>query len=152
MFCLVICNKEWLEINVTAVFYWGSWLIEKELFVLVVNINSLEWDWLRQAELCHRHTMMKKKRGRQKKRWEDNIKEWREWTLPAQLGRLKTVQDGKGLLPTHLWCPEDLPRLLDRIEKEITMCVFHKLLFTSFPFALKYGMWGLSLRKSCSIS
>ena len=42
-----------------------------------------------------------KKRGRQKKRWEDNIKA----TLPAQLGQLKTGQDGKGLLQIHLWCP-----------------------------------------------
>ena len=60
----------------------------------------------------------KRKRGRQKKRWEDNIKEWtgmdfasstrrggktisksgQEWTLPAQLGQLKTGQNGKGLL------------------------------------------------------
>ena len=56
-------------------------------------INSLERDGLRQAELCPRHTMKmkssglaktilqgtvkgKRKRGRQKKRWEDNIKEW----------------------------------------------------------------------------
>ena len=29
-----------------------------------------------------------------------------EWTLPAQLGQLKTGQDGKGLLQTHLWCPD----------------------------------------------
>ena len=41
----------------------------------MVNINSPERDGLRQAELCPRHTMMKKKRGREKKRWEDNIKE-----------------------------------------------------------------------------
>ena len=40
-----------------------------------------------------------------------------EWTLPAQLGQLKTGQDGKGLLRIHLWCPDDLPRLWDRIEK-----------------------------------
>ena len=39
-----------------------------------------------------------------------------EWTLPAQLGQLKTGQDGKGLLRIQLWCPDDLPRLLDRIE------------------------------------
>ena len=39
-----------------------------------------------------------------------------EWTLPAQLGQLKTGQDGKGLLRVHLWCPDDLPRLWDRIE------------------------------------
>ena len=38
------------------------------------------------------------------------------WTWPAQLGQLKTGQDGKGLLQIHLWCPDDLPRLWDRIE------------------------------------
>ena len=43
-------------------------------------------------------------------------KSGQEWTLPAQLGQLKTGQDGKGLLQIHLWCPDDLPRLLDRIE------------------------------------
>ena len=39
-----------------------------------------------------------------------------EWTLPAQLGQLKTRQNGKGLLRIHLWCPDDLPMLWDRIE------------------------------------
>ena len=43
-------------------------------------------------------------------------KSGQEWTLPAQLGQLKTGQDGKGLLRIHLWCPDDLPRLCDRIE------------------------------------
>ena len=33
-----------------------------------------------------------------------------------QLGLLKIGQDGKGLLRIHLWCPDDLPRLWDRIE------------------------------------
>ena len=47
----------------------------------------------------------KRKRGRQKKRWEDNIKDGQEWTLPAQLGELKTGPDGKGLLRIILWCP-----------------------------------------------
>ena len=58
----------------------------------------------------------KRKRGRQKKWWEDNIKEWKEWTSPAQVGQLETGQDGKGLLRIHLWCPDDLPRLWNRIE------------------------------------
>ena len=31
-------------------------------------------------------------------------------------GKLKAGQDGKGLLRIHLWCPDDLPRLWDRIE------------------------------------
>ena len=43
-------------------------------------------------------------------------KSGQEWTSPAQLGQLKTGQDGKGLLQIHLWCPDDLPRLWDRIE------------------------------------
>ena len=53
----------------------------------------------------------KEKRGRQKKRWEDNIIRGQEWTLPAQLGQLKTGQDGKKLSRIHLWCPDDLPSL-----------------------------------------
>ena len=61
----------------------------------------------------------KRKRGRQKKRWEEISKSGQEWTLPAQLGQLKTDQDGKGLLQIHLWCPDDLPKLLDRIENRI---------------------------------
>ena len=58
----------------------------------------------------------KRKRGRQKKSGKTISKSGQEWTLPAQLGQLKTGQDGKGLLQIHLWCPDDLPRLWDRIE------------------------------------
>ena len=32
----------------------------------------------------------KRRSGRQKKRWEDNTKNGQGWTLPAQLGQLKT--------------------------------------------------------------
>ena len=46
------------------------------------------------------------------------------WTLPAQLGQLKTGQDGKGLLRIHLWCPDDLLRLWDRIENRIDLKLF----------------------------
>ena len=53
----------------------------------------------------------KRKKGRQKKRWEDNIKEWTGMDFASSTG-----QDGKGLLRIHLWCPDDLPRLWDRIE------------------------------------
>ena len=31
-------------------------------------------------------------------------------------------QDGKGLLQIHLWCPDDLPRLWDRIEIDRAGC------------------------------
>ena len=39
-----------------------------------------------------------------------------EWTVPAQLGQLKTGQGVKGLLRVHLWWPDDLSRLWDKIE------------------------------------
>ena len=35
----------------------------------------------------------------------------RNGLLPAQLGQLKTGQDGMKLLRIHLWCPDDFPRL-----------------------------------------
>ena len=37
-------------------------------------------------------------------------KSGQKWTLPVQLGQLKT-EDGKGLLQIHLRCPDGLPRL-----------------------------------------
>ena len=53
------------------------------------------------------------KQEKREKRWKDNIK---EWTLPAQLGQLKTGQDRKELLRSHLWCPNDQARLWDRLD------------------------------------
>ena len=58
----------------------------------------------------------KRKRGRQKKRGKTISKSGQEWTLPAQLGQLKTGQDRKGLLGIYLWCPDELPGFWDRIE------------------------------------
>ena len=57
----------------------------------------------------------RRKRGRQKKR-EDTIKECTGMDFAAQLGQQITGQNGKGLLRIHLWCPDDLPRLWDKIE------------------------------------
>ena len=48
----------------------------------------------------------KRRRGRPKKRWKDRNRS--EWPSPAQLGQLKTEQIGKGLLRSHLWCPNDV--------------------------------------------
>ena len=61
----------------------------------------------------------KRKIGRQKKRWEDNIKEWTGMDFASSVRAAEnrtTCQDGKGLLRIHLWCPKDLTRLWDRIE------------------------------------
>ena len=78
----------------------------------------------------------KRKRCRQKKRWEDNIKEWTGMDFAYQLGQLKTGQDGKGLLRIHLWCPDDLQRLWDRIENRIVvhavLNIFVKLCNSAF--------------------
>ena len=49
-----------------------------------------------------------RRRGRQKKRWEDNIKEWTEMGLGNSLRQRKTEKGGKVLLQRHLWCPDDL--------------------------------------------
>ena len=62
------------------------------------------------------HSERKKKKADRRRGRKTISKSGQEWTLPAQLGQLKTGQDGKGLLRIHLWCPDDLLRLLDRIE------------------------------------
>ena len=49
-----------------------------------------------------------RRRGRQKKRWEDNIKKWAGMGLEISWGQRKTGKDGKVLLQRHVWCPDDL--------------------------------------------
>ena len=49
-----------------------------------------------------------RRRGRQKKRWEDNIKEWTGMGFGDSWGQRKTGKDWKVLLQRHLWCPDDL--------------------------------------------
>ena len=63
------------------------------------------------------HNERKKEKETDRRRGGKTIsKSGQEWTLPAQLGQLKTGLDEKGLLRIHLWCPDDLLRLWDRIE------------------------------------
>ena len=60
---------------------------------------------------------MDKEQKEDRRRGEKTIlKNGQEWTLPAQLGQLKTGQGGKGLLQIHLWCPDNLPRLWDKTK------------------------------------
>ena len=47
-----------------------------------------------------------RRRGREQKRWEDNIKEWTGSTTMA----------GRRLLLSQLWCPNDLSRSWDRLD------------------------------------
>ena len=39
---------------------------------------------------------------------EDNIKEWTGMEFGDSLRQRKTGKDGKVLLQSHLWCPDDL--------------------------------------------
>ena len=50
----------------------------------------------------------KRRRGRQTKRWEDNIKELTgiEFGDTMGQGQWKTGEGGKVLLQRHLWCPD----------------------------------------------
>ena len=48
--------------------------------------------------------------------WEDSIKEWTRMDFTSSTRELKTGQGGKEMLQIHLWSPNDLPRLWDRIE------------------------------------
>ena len=58
----------------------------------------------------------KRERGRQKKRWEDNIKEWTGVDFASSTRAAETGQDRIRLLQIHLWRSDDLPRFWDRIE------------------------------------
>ena len=69
------------------------------------------------AKTILQDTVKKKEKEADRRRGGKTIsKSGQEWTLPAQLGQLKTGQDGKELLRIHLWCPDDLLRFWDRIE------------------------------------
>ena len=58
---------------------------------------------------------MKKKKRQTEEKVGKHIEEWTGWTLPAQLEQLKTEQDGKGLLLSHLWCLNNLGPVVQSI-------------------------------------
>ena len=63
----------------------------------------------------------KRRKNRQKKRWEDKIKELTGMDFLAQLGQLKTRLGGKGLFLSHLWFPT---MIRDRPgQSRITICL-----------------------------
>ena len=55
-------------------------------------------------------------RKKKKRQTEEEVERQYQRADRNGLGQLKTGQDGKGLLQIHLWCPNVLPRLRDRIE------------------------------------
>ena len=58
----------------------------------------------------------KRKRGRQKKRWEDNIKEWTRMDFASSTRADENRLRWKGIVANLAVVPDDLPRLWDRIE------------------------------------
>ena len=58
----------------------------------------------------------KRKRGRQKKRWEDNIKEWTGMDFASSTKAAENRSRWKGIVVNSSVVPDDLPRLWDRIE------------------------------------
>ena len=49
-----------------------------------------------------------RKRGRQKKRWDDDIKKWTGMEFGDSLWAAEDRNDVKVLLQRHLWCPDNL--------------------------------------------
>ena len=47
------------------------------------------------------------RQGRQRKRWEDNIREWTAWSSASPRGQWRTGENGENWLQNHLWCPND---------------------------------------------
>ena len=49
-----------------------------------------------------------RRRGRQKKRWEDNIKEWTGMGFGDSLRAAEDTEGLKDIVATSVWCPDDL--------------------------------------------
>ena len=71
----------------------------------MVNINSLERDGLRQAELCPRHTMVMN-------RWEDNIKEWTGMDFASSTRAAENRSRWKGIVANSSVVPRRPPKVM----------------------------------------
>ena len=61
--------------------------------------------------MLHGTVKRKRRRGGQKKRWEDNIKERARMDLASSTRTAEKQDVGKGLLRCTLLCPNDLAKL-----------------------------------------
>ena len=57
----------------------------------------------------------KRRTARQKKMWEDNIKEWTGMDFASSTGAADDRTRWKGIVG-HLWCPNNLAMLWDRLD------------------------------------
>ena len=49
----------------------------------------------------------RRRQGRQRKRWEDNIRNGQAWSSPSPRGQWRTGINGGNWLRNQLWCPDD---------------------------------------------
>ena len=48
-----------------------------------------------------------RRQGRQRERWEDNIRKWTGLEFGKSQGQWRTGKNGENWLQNHLWCPND---------------------------------------------
>ena len=48
-----------------------------------------------------------RRQGRQRKTWEDNIREWTGLEFSKSQSQWRTGENGETCLKNHLWCPND---------------------------------------------
>ena len=48
-----------------------------------------------------------RRKGRQRKRWEDNIREWTDLEFGMSLRAVESRENGENWLRNHLWCSND---------------------------------------------
>ena len=80
--------------------------------VVLTHLNVL---WLAQT-ILQGTVKGKRRKDRQKKRSEDNIKEWTGMNFASSVGALEIGQIGKRLLRSRLWSPDNLARLWYRLN------------------------------------
>ena len=49
-----------------------------------------------------------RRQGGQRKRWEDNMREWTGLEFASPRGQWRTGKNGENWLQNHLWCPNNL--------------------------------------------
>ena len=78
----------------------------------------------------------KRKKAADSRRGGKTIKDWTGMDFASSTRAAKIGQDGKGLLRIHLWCPDDLPRLWDRIENASALKVANVLSYQNYVISL----------------
>ena len=73
-----------------------------------------------------------RRQGRQRKRWEDNIREWTGLEFASPRGQWRTGGNGGNWLQNHLWCPSDAcGQGMDDGDDELFATLFHSKITTT---------------------